>query len=67
MLNDLFDFIIPRFVTTNMAVIIDDEGFTRIVCAEEFLDEELEYDMIVSMRYFTFMGWGFFPKIVKEA
>ena len=58
----LFDMLIPRFVTEELALIYDEEDDTYDVYAALWLcDEEDVFDAIVTCRCFNFFGFGLFP------
>ena len=64
-MNKFLDFIIPRFVTDDVAVVIYDDDTWEEICLVEDLTEDICFDAIPCISSFNLLGYAFFPR-VKE-
>lgn len=64
-LKNLFDFIVPRFITEDVALIDNGEKL-EIACPFDRIEDGVNYAGIVSVSSFTFLGRAFFVKQVGE-
>ena len=58
---ELFHFLVPRFVTTDVAAIKTGDDYD-VVCHVSELEEEDVYDTILEMRCFLLFGYPLFAK-----
>lgn len=64
-MKKLLDILIPRFVTDRTAVkFVEDKWY--IVCHENDLTEEDDYDYVVDLKSFNFFGFGLFCSFELE-
>ena len=61
-MNRFLDYFTPRFITENVAVKKTDDGYT-VICTEESLQWDSDYDFIASCRSFNFFGHSYWAKI----
>ena len=63
----LFDFIVPRFITEDVALIKiefdDSEEFVYLpLCSMRYIEDETGYDAVVKMKSFSWLGRAWFPQ-----
>lgn len=61
-MNKLLDVLIPRFVTDHIAAIDLGEGNYKLLYRVEDMHEDEEYDTVVVVKAFNFLGIGLFGK-----
>lgn len=60
----LFDILIPRFITEDVALIRDGDDVELLGIADQYdLDE---YDGVVAVDCFSWLGFGFFPSFYPD-
>ena len=65
-LTFLYDFLIPHWVTENVAYIGTGPDNFRILCCEDDLCELDIYDGIAKSKALSWLFWGFFATITFE-
>lgn len=58
----LFDILIPRFITEEVALIKKGESYDVLCCMNDITGEDT-YDAIGVSKCFTWLGFGFFATI----
>ena len=69
MIKQLFEFIIPRFVSENVAVKKGGPGEYHIVCCEDDLKPGDSYDFLAPCKSISWLGFGWFARfeVVENA
>lgn len=58
----LLDWLVPRFVTEEVALRLNDDGNYEIVCAVSDLEDYEIPDATTTVTCFNLFGYGLFPK-----
>jgi hypothetical protein len=58
-------YIVPRWITEEVAVVYDDLGVMSAVCLAKRIPPEKKYDEIVVVRWFNIFGLALFSKVYK--
>jgi hypothetical protein len=64
-IKQIFDILIPRFMTEDVALMETDEGY-EIVCAMSDIEHGEEWDGIATMKMFNMFGFAMFPRQIGE-
>lgn len=66
-LNDLYEvimFLIPHFVTEDVAVVWGMDGELTVVCSMDAVEPDETFDGVARVQCFTLFGWAWFYKFV---
>lgn len=63
----LFDVLIPRFVTDEVAIRLISESQAEVVCLKEQLTDMDDYDEVAYCRCFNLFGVALSPKIIRKS
>ncbi|AFE86193.1 hypothetical protein [Salinivibrio phage CW02] len=63
----LFDVLVPRFVTDEVAIRLISESQAEVVCLKEQLTDMDDYDEIAYCRCFNLFGVALYPKIIRKS
>jgi hypothetical protein len=61
----LLDYLVPRFITEDVALIEQAEGF-EIVCCIADVEPGERFDAVATIRCFNLLGFDLWPKQVGE-
>lgn len=61
----ILEFLIPRFMVEDVALEWRDDGYHIVCSTDDLLDWEV-FDGIVTVRCFSWLGLGAFPKQIGE-
>lgn len=64
-LKHLLDLLMPSFITEDVALELLEDGY-HPVCSMDDVRPGEQFDGIVAMRSFTWMGMAFAPKVIGE-
>lgn len=62
----ILDFIIPRFVTEDVALLKHPDGSYETICSVSALFDDEKPDGVISVTCFSWLGHGWFPKQAGE-
>lgn len=65
MMNSVLDFIMPRFITEEVALELTPEGYLPVIPISQVEPGE-KFDGVVTMWSFNLFGFALFPRTVGE-